>query len=168
MYQKAAKLGHARAQTVLASMYFKGEGVPRDYAQAAQWFRLAAEQGQPLAQNGLGWMYLKCLGVKCDSREAAEWFRKSAEQGYAIAQDNLAYLFEHGQGVPVDYPEAHKWYQLAAARGNSEGRQAMNILAQIMTPKQLREAESRASAWQQRNNSIEASAPSIAAIASQE
>jgi hypothetical protein len=92
-------------------------------------------------------------------REAAEWFHKSAEQGCVIAQKNLGYLFEHGQGVPVDYPEAHKWYRLSAEKGDSLAKSAMKALAQIMTKKQLRESESRASAWQQsKGKTIQASA----------
>jgi TPR repeat protein len=97
--------------------------------------------------------------VKCDSQAAAEWFRQSAEQGYTTAQNNLGYLFEHGQGVPVDYSEAEKWYRLAAEKGDFRAKNAMETLAQVMTQKQLRESESRASAWQENmTKTIQASA----------
>jgi len=34
-------------------MYFKGQGVPQDYAEAVKWYRLAAEQGDDEAQDAL-------------------------------------------------------------------------------------------------------------------
>jgi len=38
-------------------MYAIGQGVPRDYAQAAAWYRKAAEQGKALAQST--WLVLR-------------------------------------------------------------------------------------------------------------
>ena len=72
----------------------------------------------------------------------------AAEQACATAQGNLGYVFERGLGVPVDYPEAYKWYQLASRRGLREAKRALYVLRAIMTPKQLREGETRASSWQ--------------------
>ncbi len=40
-----AKQGDANAQNNLGFMYYKGHGVPQDYAEAVKWFRKAAEQG---------------------------------------------------------------------------------------------------------------------------
>jgi len=68
--------------------------------------------------------------------------------------------------LPVDYPEAHKWYRIAAEQGNYLAKNAMKALAEIMTHKQLRESESRALAWKQKNKTIEAGDTSIAAIES--
>ncbi|MGN6843432.1 tetratricopeptide repeat protein, partial [Neisseria sp. P0021.S006] len=42
---QAAEQGNAKAQFSLGKMYYKGEGVRQDYAQAVQWYRRAAEQG---------------------------------------------------------------------------------------------------------------------------
>src|SRR5436309_3203198 len=52
-----ADQGNAEAQYNLAIMYFTGQGVPKDYAEAAKWFRLAAEQGHAGAQYALGVMF---------------------------------------------------------------------------------------------------------------
>ena len=54
-----AEQGDATAQSNLAVMYHKGEGVPQDYAEAVKWFRLAAEQDNASAQNSLGMLYLQ-------------------------------------------------------------------------------------------------------------
>ena len=53
---KKAKAGDAEAQFHLATMYYVGEGVAQDYAEAAKWIRKAAEQGDAEAQYNLGIM----------------------------------------------------------------------------------------------------------------
>ena len=40
-----------------AEKYFHGEGVPKDFSEAARLFRKAAEQGHAYAQYRLGIMY---------------------------------------------------------------------------------------------------------------
>ena len=44
-------------------MYYQGQGVPQDYAEAVSWYRLAAEQGNATAQSNLGAMYDNGRGV---------------------------------------------------------------------------------------------------------
>jgi len=56
MLRSLAGQGHAPAQNNLGAMYAKGEGVPRDDAEAVTWFRRAAEQGDARAQVKLGLM----------------------------------------------------------------------------------------------------------------
>jgi len=48
--QERAELGDAEAQNTLGSMYYKGLGVPQDFAKAMKWYRMAAEQGDDVAQ----------------------------------------------------------------------------------------------------------------------
>ncbi len=43
-----------------------GEGLPKNYVEAARWFRKAAEQGNGFAQNNLGVMYAQGQGVAKD------------------------------------------------------------------------------------------------------
>src|SRR5262245_20674084 len=43
--------GDVASQYAVARAYFKGEGIPQDYAKAAEWFRKAAEQGDAKAQR---------------------------------------------------------------------------------------------------------------------
>ncbi len=44
-YSKAAKQGNPRALFTLWALYYRGEGVPKYYAQAVAWYRKAAEHG---------------------------------------------------------------------------------------------------------------------------
>ena len=54
-------------------MYFNGQGVPQDYAQAVGWYRKAADQGNALAQLNLGAMHLNGQGVPQDYVLAHMW-----------------------------------------------------------------------------------------------
>jgi hypothetical protein len=48
--RKAAEQGLAYSQYVLGGIYYNGDGVPQDYAEAAKWYRKAAKQGDASAQ----------------------------------------------------------------------------------------------------------------------
>jgi len=54
-------------------MYHSGQGVPRDYEKAMQWFRKAADQGFAAAQYNLGFVYQVGLG---DNAEAVRWYKR--------------------------------------------------------------------------------------------
>jgi uncharacterized protein len=85
---KAAEQGSSTAQFDLGVAYGKGEGVPKDYKQSAQWFRKAAEQGHASAQLNLGVMYFKGQGVHQDFAQAYVWLSLSAAQGNVVAAKN--------------------------------------------------------------------------------
>ena len=70
-----AEQGNAVAQFNLGVMYANGQGVPKDDAEAARWYRLAAEQGHDGAQVNLGIMYDNGEGVPKDPAEAVRWYR---------------------------------------------------------------------------------------------
>ena len=53
-WQPLAKQGHAVAQYNLGLLYANGQGVPKDDAQARQWYEKAAVQGHADAQVNLG------------------------------------------------------------------------------------------------------------------
>ena len=106
----------------LGVMYRNGEGVSRDDAEAAKWFRMAAEQGNPDAQVNLGLMYRYGEGVQRSVSEAVEWYRKAAEQGNADGQLFLGLMYDEGAGVPRNLDEALKWYRMSANQGNSSAQ----------------------------------------------
>jgi TPR repeat protein len=115
--RQAAEGGDAAAQYRLGRMYFRGEGVPKDDAEAIRWSRKAAEQGYAAAQRNLGVAYAKGQGVPKDEAEAVRWYRKAAEQGDARAQVNIGWAYASGRGVAKDEREAVRWYRRAAEQG---------------------------------------------------
>jgi TPR repeat protein len=72
-----AEHGDPAAQTYLGFMFETGRGVPRNYTEAAMWYRRAAEQGDSLAQYSLGLLYDKGQGVPQDIVEANKWLNLS-------------------------------------------------------------------------------------------
>lgn len=56
-------------------MYANGQGVVKNYAEAARLNRLAAEQGFAPAQYNLGLMYYNKQGVIQNYAEAVKWYR---------------------------------------------------------------------------------------------
>lgn len=87
----------------LAMLYWRGEGVPQDFAVAAVWLKQAAEMNHAGAQNKLGYLYSTGLGVPQDLRTAEKWLRRAAEQGDPDAGYNLDLLWRDGK---IDAPPA--------------------------------------------------------------
>jgi TPR repeat protein len=146
-WQPFAEEGEARAQFNLGNMYRKGQGVPQDDGQAADWYRRAAAQGDADAQFSLGNLYVSGQGVPQDYAQAREWFLKAAEQGNADAQFSLGLFYTQGWGVPQDYVQAHMWLNLAAAQGNKDAETSRDRVAKGLTSQQIAEAQRLAREW---------------------
>ena len=101
--------------------FAEGDGVPQDYARAAQHYRRAAEKGHIPAQYNLAYLYENGLGVDKNPEEAACWYRKAAEKGDAESQVNLGVLYSAGTGVAQSDIEAARWYARAAEQGDLRG-----------------------------------------------
>jgi TPR repeat protein len=86
-----------------------GNGMPKNFSQAFEWYFSSASNGYAPAQCGLGFMYQNGLGVDKDSDEAFKWFMKSATQGNMTAQYNLACMHLNGDGRPRDTGQAWLW-----------------------------------------------------------
>ena len=122
-----AEQGEPEAQLELGNKYFNGQGVQKNLATAASWFRKAAEQENSRAQALLGRMLLQGKGVEQDADEAARWLLKAAEQGSSVAQVYLAVLNINGVGVPQDYTEALKWYGRAIEQGHTNAKSIIRV-----------------------------------------
>jgi TPR repeat protein len=123
-----ADQGDVMAESKLALMYYKGKGVPKDYAKAASLYREAAEKGYARAQFNLGDLYFRGEGVPQDYAEAVYWTRKAADQGDAKAQVGLGYMYSNGVGLPQDYAEALNCYRKAAEQGDAAGQHALGYM----------------------------------------
>lgn len=80
-----AEAGDRHAQYLIGFMHDRGQGVPKDDAQAAKWYGQAAERGHPFAQNNLGVLYKNGRGVPKDPVAAYMWFSLAAD-GYLPAE----------------------------------------------------------------------------------
>ena len=105
----------------LAYQYGK-DGKPKNYSEAARYYRMAAEQGHAGAQNNLGFCYHNGWGVPKDMTQAAMWYKKSADQGNAWGQSNYGTCLEFGWGVKKNLSAAIDMYCRAAAQGHASAK----------------------------------------------
>ena len=143
--QVFAHYDNSLAQTQLGILFINGEdGVPRDGAQAAMWFRRAAEQGLADAQFNLALILLQGDGVPRDPTEAMVWCRRAAEQGITDAQDQLGIMYLSGEGRPRNEIEALTWFEVAAQSGHAEAQRHRAIAISHMSPTNVALAQERA------------------------
>jgi len=97
-----AESGDVQAQFNLGSDYANGNGVGKNWGEAAGWYRKAAEQNDAKAQFALGNCYHFGLGVLKDEVEACKWYSLAAAQGNENAKANLGVIkfFENADDVP--------------------------------------------------------------------
>ena len=146
LLRASAEAGLAEAQFDYGVLLENGFGVAANAEAAAGWYRKAAAQGSAEAALNLGYAAAKGAGVRKDLAEAARWFSRAAELGAPDGQYNLAYLYEYGAGVPKSLANAYFWYSIAAAQGDDGARQAAEHIARDLSPKQLSDAKSKATA----------------------
>jgi hypothetical protein len=143
-FKAQGERGDAVAQFKAGLIYYKGQGIPRDYPEALNWFRKAARQGYLPAQYNAGYMYEKGEGAPQDYEKAKDYYLQAAKQGNRQAQYNLGNLYEKGQGVERNEVEALMWYNLAASQEEPQARAARDRITVWMTPAQVAEAQRRA------------------------
>jgi localization factor PodJL len=119
-----ADSGDARAQTLLALAYLRGQmGVASDGVAARRWSLAAAEQGEPVAQYMIG-----TLMSKQDAAKAFSWFEQAALRGNIKAMHNLAIAYAEGQGTAEDDRRAAAWFNRAANQGYVDSQFDLAVL----------------------------------------
>jgi TPR repeat protein len=88
----ASSQGNTSAFNNLGAMHFNGDGVTKNYPEAARLFRQSAIKGDKYGQTSLGSMYLNGHGVDKDVKEAVKWFRLAAASGDVNAVNALKRL----------------------------------------------------------------------------
>lgn len=90
IWRPLAEQGNAEAQTLLGAMYWSGDGLPRNHAEAAKWYLRAAQQGYARAQNDIGFMYGFGEGIPPrDDVQAYKWISLAIARYTAKNQDRL-------------------------------------------------------------------------------
>lgn len=128
----------SNAQFLMGMLYEAGNGVPKDQAKAASWYRKAAEQDHLIAQLYLGILYYSGEGVEKDYRKAARWLQAPASSGNDEAQFYLGSMYAEGNGVPQDDAKAIEWFTKASAQRNTR---AMGMLASLLFSRNLGEQD---------------------------
>jgi TPR repeat protein len=140
-YKQAAGMGIATAAYNLGTLYYNGQGFPKDYATAKHWFELAAGRNDPYAEFQLGIMAGDGKGMDADPKAEMRWYKKAAEQGLPAAQYNLAVMYHNGEGVDAqDDVTGYAWL-LLAQRGGLDIAEAKPVITDGMTPEQMQSAE---------------------------
>src|SRR5579863_10184237 len=85
----AAARGNALAMMNLGEWYANGQGVSRNSAESAAWYRKAADTGNAFAMEKLADHYVTGDGVPQDGSVAASLYQKSADQGIPPAMTGL-------------------------------------------------------------------------------
>lgn len=115
-YKQLAEQGNAFAQSKLADMYYKGEGVKKNFEKARLMYKSAAEQGNANASYELFKIYNEGLGVEVDKQQAEKWLQKAGDLEGIIG--SMAYIvadiYYKGDQVEQDLKKAEIYYRKAA------------------------------------------------------
>ena len=156
-FSPLAELGNAEVQFWLGHMYYKGNGVTQDYAEAVRWWRKAAKHGW--AQKKLASLEEKLraegnwpprsrhaeakaiftpdfkAGVAAyEQRDYATAFRNLrpfARQGFAGAQYYLGTMYRDGKGIVQDLVMSYVWLNVGVANGLSRVEERDKALARL-------------------------------------
>jgi TPR repeat protein len=116
--QEQARRGDARAEYLLGWSYMNGTGVPKNYVEAAKYYRQAAAQASPDAEFSLGYLYEQGKSVLRDYQQAVVYYTAASRHGHLTAENNLGSMYEFGRGVHKNIRQAERWYRMAAERGD--------------------------------------------------
>lgn len=112
----------------LCRNYAEGEGVARNYQEAAHWCRLAADEGSALGQYYLALLYHNGQGVTQDYQKSVALLHDAANQGLAAAQKELASMYYLGKGLWKDRFKAAWWYKKAADQDDPEALYMLGVM----------------------------------------
>jgi len=122
----AIRGGEARFD--LAGAFERGDGKPKDAAEAAYWYALAAGDGWAAAYTNLGTLHVRGLLGRADGAAAERLWKVAAARDETTAMYDLGVLRERGIGVPVDLAMAKRWYARGAERRHTASAEALRRL----------------------------------------
>jgi len=110
---------------------WQGDGVPKDYAKAVQFFKRSVENRATDKLAGpacllLAKAYEEGLGVIQDDAEAVRYLQLAAQEGVgAVAHSRLARAYETGTGAKQNFSKALVEFRKAAAAGDEGDRKRL-------------------------------------------
>jgi TPR repeat protein len=140
--EKAAAMGHVRAQASLGLDYVNGTGEPRDMERAIYWLNLAASRGHRVAQAQLGDIYEEGNGVPQNLSKAFQYHLAGARQGWWQAEMRVGLDYELGYGTPRSRATAIQWLNKATTDGHDGASQQLSaMLRRTDTPARFRDMD---------------------------
>lgn len=127
-WRKAAAQEHVGAMKRVGTLFYRGDGVPKDLKLALGWLRRAALAGDREAQVLVAYFYHVGQGCPRYLPEARIWYERAARQGDVGAMLALGYLYQGGDGHPADDGVAIRWYGLAADLGSSAAQFHLGVI----------------------------------------
>ncbi len=119
-----AHMGDAAAQSLVAELLLRGQGVQLDLPGAVRWYRLSAEAGRPEAEFRYALMLLEGEGVERDPTRARELMRAAADAGQPLAAFNYGQMLI--QSSPTGgFEQALRYFEVAGNAGVSDAQYAM-------------------------------------------
>lgn len=103
----------------LGRMHFRGEGIPKDAAQAMKWLKSSAAKGNARGLYHLAELHQNGFGVPVNHAEYAKLLRQAADRGSADAMAELGQCHEYGSGIGWDPAQAKSWYEKASEQPKS-------------------------------------------------
>ena len=111
LYEDCARQGNARAQFVMSSNYYNGDGVERDYELAKMYANLALEQKYIYAWRRWGKFYRDGLAVERDYAKARSCYEKGAAVGDYNCFNKIGDMLYHGWGCEADPAAAVEYFR---------------------------------------------------------
>lgn len=125
---KRAESGDHVAQTLVAEMMSRGQGIAVDLKGAAFWYKQAAEGGDPQAMFKYATLLMEGGVVERDREKADDLMRRAAEAGQPEAQFNWGQTLVSKKPGPEGLKEALPFYEKSADQGIAD---ALYAVAQI-------------------------------------
>ncbi|MBN2869791.1 MAG: sel1 repeat family protein [Campylobacterales bacterium] len=85
-----------RCAFALATLYYNGQGVERNFTRSTEYYARAAEAGILPAQVSAGFAYANAMGVPEDFDKAAHYLKMAVAQGEPAAKVTLAEIYAKG------------------------------------------------------------------------
>lgn len=123
-----AESGDPAAQTLIAELYDKGQGVALDRRKAASWYQFAAKAGNREAQFAYANILAKGKTIPLDKEGAGKYMQKAADAGHHKAQFNFAQMIINSRPNYKGFVKALPYYEKAAKGGLSD---AQYVLARM-------------------------------------
>jgi uncharacterized protein len=136
----SAQLGNVKDQLTLAVKYSTADGVPKDQAEASQWYLMAAQGGDVHAMYEVSMRYTHGYGFTKNNAEADVWRQRAASEGHPKAAWEFAHMYgtvtrkgavisQHKNNDPGDSSrQLVMWLTRASELGSAEAKHELALV----------------------------------------